>query len=84
MLVVKNQTYALQNQFSGANHHPLLTLGEAEVPGSDKDHFCQPTSTAVTLQGEVFVADGYCNNRIMRFSVDGAYMGQFGTTGEQF
>ncbi|KAF2368399.1 NHL repeat [Trinorchestia longiramus] len=68
-------------KFSGANHHPLLELGEAGVPGVDEHHFCQPTSTAVSLAGEVFVADGYCNNRIMRFDQNGNFVSQFGHTG---
>jgi len=51
---------------------PDLTLGEAFVPGSDLTHFCQPTSVAVSEStGIFFVADGYCNSRIMKFDKDG-------------
>ena len=34
--------------------------------------------------GTVFVADGYCNNRIAVFDSAGRYMGQFGAQGKQF
>lgn len=44
-----------------------MILGEALTPGSDNDHFCQPTSVAVAKTGEIVVADGYCNNRIIVF-----------------
>ena len=34
--------------------------------------------------GTVFVADGYCNNRIAVFDSAGRYMGQFGAQGKKF
>jgi len=57
---------------------PLLTIGQSFVPGSDHDHFCKPTSVAVAKSGEFFVADGYCNSRIVKFSPDGKYVLEFG------
>uniref|UniRef100_A0A672HDW6 Peptidylglycine alpha-amidating monooxygenase n=1 Tax=Salarias fasciatus TaxID=181472 RepID=A0A672HDW6_SALFA len=57
----------------------LLTLGEAFVPGSDSAHFCQPTDVAVDpASGNVFVSDGYCNSRILKFTSDGRYLTQWG------
>ncbi|XP_029025578.2 peptidyl-glycine alpha-amidating monooxygenase B isoform X3 [Betta splendens] len=57
----------------------LLTLGEAFTPGSDKQHFCQPTDVAVDPHtGNVFVSDGYCNARILKFSADGKYLSEWG------
>ncbi|XP_011869021.1 PREDICTED: peptidyl-alpha-hydroxyglycine alpha-amidating lyase 2 [Vollenhovia emeryi] len=44
-----------------------LVLGQRFEPGSDIGHFCQPTSVAVLPSGEVVVADGYCNNRLLIF-----------------
>lgn len=35
------------------------------------EHFCQPTSVAVLPSGEIVVADGYCNNRIVLFDKSG-------------
>ncbi|XP_050184338.1 peptidyl-glycine alpha-amidating monooxygenase isoform X5 [Myiozetetes cayanensis] len=58
---------------------PLLTLGVALQPGSDKNHFCQPTDVAVDpITGSIYVSDGYCNSRIIRFSPDGLYVMQWG------
>lgn len=57
----------------------LLALGEAFTPGSDSSHFCKPTDVAIDLHtGNVFVSDGYCNARILKFSADGNYLSQWG------
>lgn len=48
------------------------------IPGSDDKHFCKPTDVAVASTGEFFVADGYCNSRIMKFDKDGKLLSQFG------
>lgn len=56
---------------------PIIELGARFVPGNDENHFCKPTSVADT--GEfIFVADGYCNSRIVMFSISGKYLGEFG------
>uniref|UniRef100_A0A8C2X0S0 Peptidylglycine alpha-amidating monooxygenase n=1 Tax=Cyclopterus lumpus TaxID=8103 RepID=A0A8C2X0S0_CYCLU len=57
----------------------LLALGEPFTPGSDNQHFCQPTDVAVdTETGAIFVSDGYCNNRILKFSAEGKYLSHWG------
>ncbi|XP_069082230.1 peptidyl-glycine alpha-amidating monooxygenase isoform X2 [Pleurodeles waltl] len=58
---------------------PLLVLGKAFQPGSDKSHFCQPTDVAVDpATGNFYVSDGYCNSRIMQFSPLGKFILQWG------
>lgn len=57
----------------------LMTVGEALQPGSDADHFCKPTHVAVASNGDFFVADGYCNSRVVKFSKEGKHLGEFGT-----
>ena len=58
-----------------------MTLEETSVTGSDENHFCQPTDVAVASNGIFFVADGYCNQRIMKFDPSGklitTYKGAF-------
>ncbi|XP_028929968.1 peptidyl-glycine alpha-amidating monooxygenase isoform X9 [Ornithorhynchus anatinus] len=62
-----------------SQEHPLLILGKSMQPGSDKNHFCQPTDVAVDPgSGAIYVADGYCNSRIVQFSQDGAFVTQWG------
>ncbi|KAL0105963.1 hypothetical protein PUN28_015995 [Cardiocondyla obscurior] len=50
-----------------ASGEPQLVLGQRFEPGNDNEHFCQPTSVAVLPSGEIVVADGYCNNRLVLF-----------------
>jgi len=50
---------------------PDLVLGTHMQPGHDTTHFCMPTSVAVAQSGDFFVADGYCNSRVMKFNRDG-------------
>ncbi|XP_069688492.1 peptidyl-alpha-hydroxyglycine alpha-amidating lyase 1 [Periplaneta americana] len=57
---------------------PLLTLGVAFVPGNDDAHFCKPTAVAVMSNGDFFVSDGYCNSRIMKYSMNGKLLMQWG------
>ncbi|XP_062368694.1 peptidyl-glycine alpha-amidating monooxygenase isoform X6 [Cinclus cinclus] len=84
--VDKNGNYwvtdvALHQVFKlGANDKvPLLVLGVALQPGSDKNHFCQPTDVAVDpITGSIYVSDGYCNSRIIQFSPNGMYVMQWG------
>jgi len=64
-------------KFPKGSRLPSLTLGTAFVPGSDSAHFCQPTDVAVASDGVFFVADGYCNRRILKFSADGILIDSF-------
>ncbi len=49
-----------------------LVLGEAFVPGHDETHFCAPTDVAVAETADFFfVADGYCNSRILKYTKAG-------------
>ncbi|XP_077352889.1 peptidyl-glycine alpha-amidating monooxygenase B isoform X2 [Festucalex cinctus] len=64
---------------SDGGDRTLLSLGEAFTPGSDHNHFCQPTDVAVDFEtGNIFVSDGYCNARILQFSADGKYISEWG------
>lgn len=57
---------------------PLLTLGEKLNNGNDETHFCKPSSVSVCSKtGHIFVADGYCNNRVVQFDKDGKFIKQY-------
>ncbi|XP_050687178.1 peptidyl-alpha-hydroxyglycine alpha-amidating lyase 2-like isoform X4 [Eriocheir sinensis] len=68
-------------KFPPGGEEPELILGEPRVPGSDNTHFCKPTSVAVASSGDFFVADGYCNARVLRFAPDGVLKDKFGHPG---
>jgi hypothetical protein len=59
----------------------LRTLGTLDEPGDDEAHFDKPTDVVVTPAGDIFVADGYGNNRIMHFDKDGKFVKQWGQLG---
>lgn len=61
---------------------PVLEVGEAMVPGNDRKHFCQPADVAVLRNGDFFVADGYCNSRIIKFSKTGEYLSDWSSEDE--
>lgn len=70
-------------KYSLKDHQALVTLGSAFIPGNDEIHFCKPTSVVDT--GEfVFVADGYCNSRIVMFLASGKFLGEFGQSMDSF
>ncbi|ETN65499.1 peptidyl-glycine alpha-amidating monooxygenase [Anopheles darlingi] len=56
---------------SHSTKEPVLSLGQRFQPGNDFYHFCKPTSVAVLPSGDFFVADGYCNGRIIKYTPEG-------------
>ena len=59
-------------------HKPSLTLGKRFEHGKGQEHFCKPTSVAVHSKSQhVYVADGYCNARVVKFNSKGEYMDEF-------
>lgn len=57
----------------------ILALGTAFAPGSDKNHFCKPAAVIVIpSDGSIFVADGYCNGRIVKFDAEGRFIAEYG------
>jgi DNA-binding beta-propeller fold protein YncE len=60
----------------------LLALGKAGTPGDGIDEFDQPTDVAFGLKGEIYVSDGYGNNRIVVLTPNGGFLTQWGEAGE--
>jgi DNA-binding beta-propeller fold protein YncE len=61
----------------------LMTLGKAGVAGDAPGLFDQPTDVAVAANGDIFVTEGHLqgNNRISKFSKDGAFIKSWGKKG---
>lgn len=59
----------------------LLTLGTLGVAGKDEQHFNMPTSVAFAADGDIFVSDGYGNNRVVRFDREGRFLKAWGVLG---
>ncbi|CAB0042334.1 unnamed protein product [Trichogramma brassicae] len=76
--------YPRRERFGMGELEPSLVLGERFVPGSDGQHFCQPTAVAVMPEtGEIVIADGYCNDRILVLDPQGKMIGQLPPTGNE-
>jgi sugar lactone lactonase YvrE len=65
------------------NGQVLLTLGTLDEPGDDSAHFNRPTDVSVVRSGEIFVADGYGNNRIVHFDRAGHFVKAWGSLGSR-
>ena len=58
----------------------LMTLGKKGVAGDNTSHdlFNQPAAVFIARNGDILVADGYVNSRIMHFSKDGKFIRMIG------
>lgn len=61
-------------QFRKGENIPSLTFGHSFQPGKGIKHLCKPTSIAIASTGEIFIADGYCNNRILKYNAAGGLL----------
>jgi len=59
----------------------LLALGRMRIPGDDVLHFNQPTDVAWDHDGNIYVADGYGNSRVVKFDKYGNPMLGWGMKG---
>jgi len=60
----------------------LMTLGTKATRGEGPDLFAGPCDVAVAENGDIFVADGHFNARIVKFSKDGTFIKAWGRKGE--
>ncbi len=66
-------------------YHPdgtlLLTLGTFGEWGCDASHFNGPTAVLVQADGNIVVADGYWNSRLVFFTPEGEFIKEVGSWG---
>ncbi len=60
----------------------LLSLGQKDKPGLAGDQFNKPADVGFGPDGEFYVADGYGNSRIAKFSKDGKFVQDWGMKGK--
>ena len=58
----------------------LLTLGKQKVAGDNtsQDAFNRPNAVAFGPRGQIFVSDGYANQRVVEFTPEGKFVRIFG------
>jgi hypothetical protein len=59
----------------------LQTIGTLGESGEDESHFYKPTDIAFGPNGDIFIADGYGNNRIVRYDKTGRFIKAWGKLG---
>jgi peptidylamidoglycolate lyase len=68
-------------KFEPGKKEPSLVLGKLFEPAKtheDTERFCKPTDVGVASNGDIYVTDGYCASRIMKFDKTGKFLSQFG------
>jgi NHL repeat len=56
-----------------------VTTAAGPNPPAQKYIFCRPTDVGFDPQGNIFVSDGYCNNRVVKFDKNGRFLAQAGS-----
>ena len=59
----------------------LMTLGTKGVKGTTDTTLNRPADVAVSAAGDIFIADGYGNSRVVKYSRDGKFVKTWGTKG---
>jgi sugar lactone lactonase YvrE len=59
----------------------LMTLGTAGVSGEAPDRFNGVAAIAIAPNGDIFIADGHVNNRVVKYSKDGKFIKTWGKKG---
>lgn len=60
----------------------LMVLGTYNERGTDETHFGDPNDMVIMPTGEIFVADGEVNTRIVHFDPQGKFIKAWGTAGK--
>jgi DNA-binding beta-propeller fold protein YncE len=60
----------------------MLTLGTENSPGTGPNQFNKPADVAFGPAGEIFVADGYGNSRVVKFDREGKFLKTWGEKGD--
>jgi sugar lactone lactonase YvrE len=65
----------------GPDGKVLLTLGKAGITGDAPDVFNGVCDIVSAPNGDVFIADGHANTRVLKFSKDGKFIATWGKKG---
>ncbi|HEX3871765.1 MAG TPA: peptidyl-alpha-hydroxyglycine alpha-amidating lyase family protein, partial [Pirellulales bacterium] len=59
----------------------LLTIGTPDKPGQDDTHYNLPTDMAMGPTGDLYISDGYGNNRVVHCDSQGRFVRAWGKLG---
>ena len=60
----------------------LMVLGRKAFPGETDENFNRPTDVAFAPNGDIYVADGYGNSRVVQFDREGRFVRSWGKKGK--
>jgi DNA-binding beta-propeller fold protein YncE len=60
----------------------LLTIGTPDQAGEDETHMNQPNDVAIASNGDLYISDGYGNNRVVVFDKNGKFIRAWGKLGQ--
>src|SRR5687768_3665886 len=60
----------------------LMVLGRKATPGETDENFDRPTDVAFEPNGNIYVADGYGNSRVVQFDSEGRFVRAWGKKGK--
>lgn len=60
----------------------LMTIGTPDQAGEDETHMNQPNDVAVAPNGDLYISDGYGNNRVVVFDKNGKFIRAWGKLGQ--
>ena len=60
----------------------LMTIGTPNEAGADQTHMNQPNDVAFASNGDIYVSDGYGNDRVVVFDKSGKYVRSWGKLGQ--
>lgn len=60
----------------------LMTIGTPDQAGEDETHMNQPNDVAVAANGDLYISDGYGNNRVVVFDKNGKFVRSWGKLGQ--
>lgn len=60
----------------------LLSLGKKDMPGLANDQFNKPADAFASADGDIYIADGYGNSRIAKYTKDGKFIQDWGKKGK--
>ena len=61
----------------------LMTIGTPNEAGADQTHMNQPNDVAFASNGDIYVSDGYGNDRVVVFDKTGKYLRSWGNLGQR-
>ena len=68
-------------KFTNDGKELVMSVGTFQVPGDTKGHFNMPADITFLPEGSFYVADGFGNNRVVKYDKDGNYLLEWGSKG---